>query len=263
MRPTSAIACALLLATTACFSQGGASTKNPGFSRSGSLLLSRAVPEHSEFSSSMLAYTGSPLQFNASGSVLVTKRVPLEKADVPAEVHALLPAAELAPPASSVLITKPVPAFGVEARNAPGLVFAFVPPAIGFDPADNETWLEIERETKSLTLNRGKTVIKKIQAEGTVDLDAGLYALQHKQKRPLWYAPDSYFVKRRMKVPGNSERQRYRRGALGQYVLYPTTTFPIHSGPIWTADVGGLRLSRSDLSSIYYMLPIGASIVVK
>ncbi|MCB0344698.1 MAG: hypothetical protein KDD66_06260 [Bdellovibrionales bacterium] len=255
-----AVACCAILALTACFSQGQASNTTPAFSTNGSILISRALPSAQVQQPSMHAFMPQADFYSARGSIILTKSIPELSSSAPV-IHPFVPVPELVPAPSSIIITNPVP--GLETNEAPGLVFAFIPPAVGFTPAENETWLAIERESKTLTLNRGKTVIKEIHGEGVVDLKEGLYALQHKQKRPLWYAPDSYFKERRMNVPQSGDRQRYRRGALGQYVLYPTTTFPIHSGPLWTRDVGGLRLSRADLSSIYYMLPIGASIVVK
>jgi len=142
-------------------------------------------------------------------------------------------------------------------------LIGYFPPAHAYMPADNETWLEVDSKKKTLTLFKGKSAIKEIKGEGSVSLDEGEYYLQHKQKQPLWYAPDDYFKKRKLNIPSPGDRLRYRRGALGNYALYPTTTFPIHCGPIWSKDVGGLRVSATELSSIYYMLPVGAPIVVK
>ena len=142
-------------------------------------------------------------------------------------------------------------------------LLGYFPPAASYLPAENETWLEIHRDTRKLLLFKGKSLIKEIDAEGMVSIKDGDYYLQHKQKQPLWYASDEYFNKRRLALPTTEDRLRYRRGALGQYALYPTMTFPIHCAPVWSDDVGGLRISSTDLSSIYYMLPVGAPIVVK
>lgn len=142
-------------------------------------------------------------------------------------------------------------------------LIGYFPPAITYLPADNETWLEVNSQLKKLTLYKGKTPIKEMEAEGSVSLSAGDYYLQHKQKQPLWYAPNEYFSSRQLTVPSPNDRLRYRRGALGKYALFPTTAFPIHCAPLWSEDVGGMRVSSNDLASIYYMLPIGAPIVVK
>ena len=154
----------------------------------------------------------------------------------------------------------------VEIRKKPGTfapLIGYFPPAANYIPAENESWLEIVRNSRRLLLHRGKGVIKEIQGEGDISIEEGEYYLQHKQKEPLWYAPDDYFKRRRLAVPPVGNRLRYRRGALGKYALYPTTTFAIHCGPIWSEDVGGLRISLADLSSIYYLMPIGAPIIVR
>ncbi|HQH29108.1 MAG TPA: L,D-transpeptidase [Oligoflexia bacterium] len=142
-------------------------------------------------------------------------------------------------------------------------LIGYFPPSLGYLPADNETWLEIVRESKKLVLHRGNSVVKELQAEGAIDLSPGEYYLQNPLKDPLWYAPDEYFKKRKLRVPPDGDRMRYRRGALGKYALYITTTFPIHCGSVWTEDVGGLRVSTADMSAIYYMLPMGTPVIIR
>lgn len=142
-------------------------------------------------------------------------------------------------------------------------LIGYFPTPAAYLPADNETWLEIDRATKKLVLYRGGSVLKEIQGEGVISMEPGDYYLDYKQKNAPWYAPDDYFTKRKLSVPPSDNRLRYRRGALGKYVLYPKRTFPIHCAPVWSEDVGGLRVSVAELSSIYYLLPLGAPIVVK
>lgn len=142
-------------------------------------------------------------------------------------------------------------------------LIGYFPPLMSFVPAENEIWLEVDRATAKLSLYKGREIVKQIQGEGVVSMNSGEYFLQHKQKAPLWYAPNEYFTKRQLAVPPSENRLRYRRGALGDLALYPTTTFPIHSAPLWSDEVGGLRISEADLASIYFMLPVGAPVVVK
>lgn len=150
--------------------------------------------------------------------------------------------------------------FGTE-QFAP--LIGYLPPTDGLLPAENETWVQIDRAKAEISIFKGEEIVKTITAQGSVTLAPGTYPLQHKQRRPLWYANDEYFAKRQLPIPPQGDRQRYRRGALGQFVLYPTVNFPIHSAPVWSEDVGGLRVSRADLSAIYYLVPLGTSVVVK
>jgi len=146
-------------------------------------------------------------------------------------------------------------------RFAP--IIGFFPLTATFNPADNEVWLELDRESRQLKVYKGKKEIKTIKGEGIVALAPGEYPLQHKQKSPLWYAPDEYFENRELRVPPRGDNFRYRRGALGAYALYPTMDFIIHSGPFWSKEVGGMKVSESELSSIFLMINVGTPIVVK
>ncbi len=146
-------------------------------------------------------------------------------------------------------------------RYAP--VIGYVPPSSAFVPADNETWLEIDRETHAATLFKGGKSAQHFSIEGSCELKPGTYPVQTKEKRPLWYAPDEYFVRRFMPVPGKNARLRYHRGAFGEYALFLGSTCSIHSAPLWTAEVGGLRIAPTELASIYHMLPVGSSVVIK
>lgn len=155
----------------------------------------------------------------------------------------------------------------MDTQSAPYLRYApiagFFPPIASFNPADNELWVELDTTSKELKVFKGKEQIKSIKGEGDVDLAPGQYPLQHKQKDPLWYAPDEYFEKRHLKVPPRGDNFRYRRGALGTYALYPTTTFPIHSGPLWSEEIGGFKIPEADLASIFLMINPGTPVVVK
>ena len=168
---------------------------------------------------------------------------------------------------SGVLSGRPVEAETAQVAESKPVSMAplvgFLPPTLGFIPADNETWLEIDRLTKTVVLFKGKNKIKEMQGEGSVSIDAGEYFIQQKQKHPLWYATDDYFSRRRLSIPSKEDPLRYRRGAYGPFAIFPSTNFPIHSGPVWSSDVGGLRISKGDLSAIYYTLPVGAPVVIK
>lgn len=139
----------------------------------------------------------------------------------------------------------------------------FFPLSIQFKPADNEVWMQIVKEKNQIEVYKGKELIKSISAEGSIALAPGEYPLQHKQRNPLWYAPDEYFSKRELRVPPRGDHFRYRRGALGNYAVYPTMDFVIHSGPFWSEEVGGLKVSEADLASIFVMLYVGTPVIVK
>jgi lipoprotein-anchoring transpeptidase ErfK/SrfK len=141
-------------------------------------------------------------------------------------------------------------------------LIGYFPPAIGYVPTKDELWIKISSKEKKLFLMKGKENSLEIQAEGKISVSKGKYLLQQKQKNPLWYAPDSYFSKRLLNIPEQTDRTRYRRGAYGEFALYATDSFVIHSAPIWTEEVGGLKIKASDISLLYSQIQIGTPVVV-
>ena len=98
------------------------------------------------------------------------------------------------------------PRLALKAGGPKAPVLGYIPPTVGFMPAENETWLRINSDTKTLVVLRGENEIRRFTAQGKINIEPGNYALQHKQKRPLWYAPDHYFKKRGLKVPPSDGR---------------------------------------------------------
>jgi hypothetical protein len=109
----------------------------------------------------------------------------------------------------------------------------------------------------------GETKVLATNGEGLQSLRPGSYQVLHKQTRPVWYAPDAYFSARGLPVPPKNDGQRYRKGALGDFVVIFNKDMPLHNGPIWTQDVGGIKLSDNDLAKIYYSLEVGAPVEVR
>lgn len=142
-------------------------------------------------------------------------------------------------------------------------LLGYLPPIASYLPTENEVWVQIDRQTMRIAIYRGNTLVKEFGAEGSVSLNPGDYFVQLKQKDPVWYAPDAYFSARELVVPTADDRVRYRRGALGKFAIYPTDNFAIHSAPVFSPEVGGIRVSSADLASIYYLIPLGAPVVVK
>lgn len=126
-------------------------------------------------------------------------------------------------------------------------------------------WLSIDLGNAAVNLMEGDKIVASAKGQGISSLLPGTYQVLHKQRNALWYATDSYFTSRKLPVPSANDRARYRRGALGDFALFvgndsPT---PLHCGPIWSEEIGGIRLNDDDLSRIYYQIPVGAQVEVK
>lgn len=142
-------------------------------------------------------------------------------------------------------------------------ILGYIPPMTGILPAANEIWLEIDGKNKTMTLIKGEQRLKAVPMQGQIPLAPGKYALQYKQHFPTWYAPNSYFEKRNLQVPGEQDQGRYLKGALGEYALYPTSSVVIHSSPIWSDEIGGLRVQKDEIAEVFSQLSLGSSIIVK
>lgn len=146
-----------------------------------------------------------------------------------------------------------------QVNSAPTSVLGFIP----VDADRQGKWLSIDGTKGTITLMEGQEVVASAQAEGKMKLEAGVYHILHKQRSPLWYAGDNYFLKRGLNVPGSGDRERYRRGALGDFALFIDKETSLHSSPVWTDEVGGLRIPDEEIRKIYYSVDIGSLIEIK
>lgn len=156
----------------------------------------------------------------------------------------------------SVLLAKPLPEISIP---EPTRLLGFLP----FYAAQTGKWLSISKAKDSIRLMEGNEVVLETSGEGIDYMPNGVFQVLHKQRNALWYAPDEYFTKRKMDIPPPGDRARFRRGALGSFVLFIDKNTRIHSGPLWSNEIGGIKLSDQDLSRIYYQLDLGSVVEVK
>lgn len=124
-------------------------------------------------------------------------------------------------------------------------------------------WLSIDTQSKKVELMDGNRLISSSMVEEAQNISPGSFQVLHMQKDALWYAPDQYFMKRSLPIPSQGDKARFRRGALGEYAIFLNKDTPIHSGPVYTEEIGGIRLKEADLSKIFYQLQVGSIIDVK
>ncbi|MCB0310611.1 MAG: L,D-transpeptidase [Bdellovibrionales bacterium] len=159
-------------------------------------------------------------------------------------------------PDGMIALSRPAPQVSEESITR---AFAFLP----LQTVHAGPWLLIDTSQGEMSLMDGSKTISIANGEGVKSLTPGTYQLLHKQRNALWYAPDSYFEKRSLPVPGKGDRARFRRGALGDFVLFLSKETPIHCGPIWSDEIGGVRMPEDELSRVYYRLPVGSLIEVR
>lgn len=136
---------------------------------------------------------------------------------------------------------------------------------LGFVPVESEKgkWLSVDTTKGTISLMEGTNPVAIAHGEGAIKLSPGSYQLMHKQRSPLWYAGDTYFSKRGLPIPAAGDKERYRRGALGDFALFIDKDTSLHSALVWSDEVGGLRINDLDLRKIYYSLDVGSRIEIK
>ena len=137
---------------------------------------------------------------------------------------------------------------------------------LGFVPAPalhQGNWLNVDLKKHSISLMDGTQELSSTSGQGLAALKPGSYQVVHKQRNPLWYAPNSYFSARHLPIPAEGDATRFRRGALGDFALFLAKDLPLHSGPVWTSEIGGVQVADGDLSKIFYLLPIGAPVEIR
>lgn len=133
-------------------------------------------------------------------------------------------------------------------------------------PSDPEqrTLPRIIIETKSHTVTiaaPGQSPVV-MRAQGAYALKVGSRTVVGKEINPVWKAPPTYFLRRGLEVPSNDSPSRFLRGALGHKALVLDGAISVHSGPIWSDDVGGVRVSPEDMAFLFEMIPVGATVDV-
>jgi hypothetical protein len=122
--------------------------------------------------------------------------------------------------------------------------------------------LVIETKSNKATLFVSGKESASAQLLDVAGLKAGTYTLAHKQRNPLWYAPQEYFSARGMPVPSEGDKNRFLRGAYGDFALFIDAETAIHSGPFDLEELTGARCEEKDMSKIFYSLEIGDSIQI-
>ncbi len=168
----------------------------------------------------------------------------------------------------SITLARPVPA----ATNLSSALLGFMPRDRQDSSRDAmsdvsslgaSSWLLIDRAAQTLSLMKGDEIVETISGEGATSLAPGRFELAHKQKSALWYAPDSYFLSRGETPPRPGDKVRFRRGALGELSLFVTKDLPLHCGPVWTEEIGGVRLNESEMAKLFYSLEPGSIVEIR
>lgn len=120
--------------------------------------------------------------------------------------------------------------------------------------------IETKKHTLTLSVPGASPVVMK--ASGAYTLKPGTYRVGLKKNNPVWQAPPTYFQRRGLPVPAEGSPARLIR-ALGDKAIYFDKQLAIHSGPVWNAEVGGLKIASADMTRLFDVVREGATIEVR
>jgi hypothetical protein len=129
--------------------------------------------------------------------------------------------------------------------------------------ASDVSHVVVSRSSRTITALNPSSAPQVFKAEGAQYLPQGTFSITVKEESPLWYAPNEYFTKRSIPIPEQGSRSRFMRAALGQRALYLNDQTPIHSGPVWLREIGGVRIKGSDMAQLYSLIPVGTRVEVR
>lgn len=66
-----------------------------------------------------------------------------------------------------------------------------------------------------------------------------------------------------MTVPEEGSRERFKRAALGPKTIFLNDHTPIHSGPVWMQEIGGIRLSPAEMRQVFSTVTVGTRVEVR
>jgi hypothetical protein len=133
----------------------------------------------------------------------------------------------------------------------------------GFSVSGPRSLVIEPKKNKATLFMAGKAISSADILEGAMNhLQAGSYTIAHKQRNPLWYAPDEYFSSRGLPIPGEGDKMRFLRGAYGDFALFIDADTAIHSGPFALDEIAGVRCDEKEMSKIFYSMEIGDSVQV-
>jgi hypothetical protein len=178
----------------------------------------------------------------------------------------------------SILIARPAPKINVmyAAAGSSGLPGS-EPRMLGFAPISSEgKGLISQRPVATIKRSASTVTISGTNESGVVrhmseSVRSGTYKVGLMQRNPRWYAPDSYYTRRNLKVPPAGSAPRFLKGALGVGAIFlqplhainTLLQIPLHCAKEFTDDVGGVQVPENTYLELQHALKLGNEVVIE
>jgi lipoprotein-anchoring transpeptidase ErfK/SrfK len=160
--------------------------------------------------------------------------------------------------------------------NVPGSEYAL--------PAEDEVYLRVVVEENSIYLMRGKKLLKRYPVatgKGSFleynlkhgggwkfDTPVGVFTIGRKETDPVWYAPDWFYIEKRLRIPSPTSPKRYFPGDMGTHAIYLGDGLAIHG----TRDQrsvgrpvshGCMRMAKGDITEVFDAVKVGTKVLIQ
>lgn len=150
-------------------------------------------------------------------------------------------------------------------------------------PGADEMFIHVSVSDRSLSVMRGSRVLHRFpvavgkgaylrhrDAEGggwLFETPAGVFTIGRKEKDPVWYAPDWFYLEKGLPIPASDSPGRYFAGDMGEYALYLGDGLAIHgtknqSSVGQAASHGCMRLSKDGIATVYPLVAVGTTVII-
>lgn len=162
----------------------------------------------------------------------------------------------------SLGLSRPVPAASTTAGSTSPRASLRADHASTVDTGGSN-FIVISRKDRTLTAISPNSSPLVFKSEGAQHLPEGTFSITLKEENPLWYAPREYFLKRSLTLPEEGSRERFKRAALGSKTIFLSNHTPIHSGPVWMEEIGGVRLGAAEMQQLFSMITVGTRVEIR
>jgi lipoprotein-anchoring transpeptidase ErfK/SrfK len=158
-----------------------------------------------------------------------------------------------------------------------------LPGATYYAPDSDEIYLHVSVAQRRLAVMRGGETIHRFPvAVGTgaylrhrnattggwlFETPVGVYSVGRKERDPVWYAPDWFFVEKGQSVPAPDSPRRYFAGEMGEFALYLGDGLAIHGTKREesvgrAASHGCMRLRKEDIATVFGLTGVGTKVII-
>lgn len=158
-----------------------------------------------------------------------------------------------------------------------------LPGATYYAPDSDEIYIHVSVSSRKLSIMRGDQVLNRFPVavgKGAYlrhrnaqdggwrfETPVGIYSVGRKERNPVWYAPDWFYVEKGQPIPPTDSSRRYFPGEMGEFALYLGDGLAIHGtkneASVGTAASHGcMRLTRAAISAVYAMTDVGSKVII-